>query len=368
MEASPAQERVMSRCLSITVMVTLLTVTTTRAETFLYVSVAAEKRVAVFRLDADSGKLTHQSDCGVEDGEPGALAVDPEKRHLLAAIRSTGKLASFRIDPATGRLAHVNTVPAGPDPAHLATDRTGRYLLTAYYVDAKVTVHAIGNDGKLGAQPLQSIPTADKAHAVVPDPSNRFVFVPHTGPDTIFQFTFDAMNGRLSANSPAKLRTPLGTGPRHLAFHPAKPIAYVDNEQGSSVTAYALDEKAGTLQALQTVSTLPRGFQGTNACAEIKVHPSGRFAYVSNRGHDSIAAFALHEDGTLSAIGHFPTEKTPRSFDTDPSGKYLFTAGESSGKLAAYRIDRETGKLTRLTTYEVGKMPWWVLAVELPER
>jgi 6-phosphogluconolactonase len=343
----------------------LILASAARADTFVYVSVAAEKRIAVYHLDPESGKLTHRDDCKVDDGEPGALTVDPGKRFLLAAIRSTGKLASFRVDPATGRLTHLNTVPAGPDPAHLSTDRTGRYLLTAYYVDAKVTVHAIGKDGALGDRPLQSIATAEKAHAIVPDPSNRFVFVPHTGPDVIFQFTFDAATGRLTANSPAKLQTPGGSGPRHLAFHPSKPVAYVDNEQGGSVTAYALDGKAGTLKALQTVSTLPRDFKGTNACAEIKVHPSGRFAYVSNRGHDSIACFALDDDGKLSALGQTPTEKTPRSFDIDPSGKYLIAAGESSGKLAVYRIDPKTGELTRLATCEAGKMPWWVLAVDL---
>jgi 6-phosphogluconolactonase len=344
------------------VLTALLLATAARATAFVYVSVAAEKRIAVYRLD--TGRLTDRSDCPVADGEPGALTVDPERRFLFASVRSAGKLAAFRIDPTTGRLTHVNTVPAGPDPAHLSTDRTGRYLLTAYYVAARVTVHAIGKDGRLGEKPLQSIPTADKAHAVVPDRSNRFVFVPHTGPDVIFQFTFDATAGRLSANAPAKLQTPKGSGPRHLAFHPSKPIAYVDNEQGSSLTAYALDPKAGTLAALQTVSTLPRGFQGTNACAEVKVHPSGRFAYVSNRGHDSIAAFALDDDGKLSALGQTATEKTPRSFDLDPAGKYLFAAGESSGRLAGYRIDPRTGELRRLATYDVGRMPWWVMVVE----
>jgi len=217
-------------------------------------------------------------------------------------------------------------------------------------------------------QPLQSISTADKAHAIVPDPSNCFVFVPHTGPDAIFQFTFDAKSGRLAANSPAKLKTPKGMGPRHLVFHPSKPIAYVDNEQGSSVTAHVLDEKAGTLKVLQTVSTLPQEFKGINAYAEVKIHPSGCFAYVSNRGHDSIAAFALDGEGRLSVIGQTATEKTPRSFDIDPSGKYLFAAGESSGKLASYRIDSKTGELKRLATYEVGKMPWWVLVVELHKK
>src|SRR5262249_20243537 len=126
------------------------------------------------------------------------------------------------------------------------------------------------------------------------------------------------------------------------------------------------DEKLGTLRGLQTLSTLPAEFKGTNACAEIKLHPSGRFAYVSNRGHDSIAKFALDDDGKLSAVGQTPTEKTPRSFEIDPLGKYLYAAGESSGKLAAYRIDAKTGDLTRLATYEVGKSPWWVMGVEMP--
>ena len=134
-----------------------------RGETFVYISVAAEKRIAVYQLDSATGKLTHKSDCQVADGEPGALTIDPDKRFLLAAIRSTGKLASFRLDAATGKLAHINTVAVGPDPAHISTDRTGHYLLTAYYVDAKVTVHAIGKDGALSEKPIQSIPTADKA-------------------------------------------------------------------------------------------------------------------------------------------------------------------------------------------------------------
>jgi 6-phosphogluconolactonase len=336
-----------------------------RGDTVVYVSVAAEKRIAVYRMDGATGQLTHRGDVKL-DGEPGALAVDPGRHFLFAALRAEGKLASLRIDARAGLLTHVNTVPAGPDPAHLSVDATGRYLLAAYYVDAKVTVHEIGKDGRLSEKPLQSVPTAEKAHAVVLDPSNRFAFVPHTGPDAIFQFAFDARAGRLSASEPPKLTTPKGTGPRHLVFHPSKPVAYVANEQGGSVTAYAFDPKGGTLRPLQTVSTLPEGFRGVNACAEIRIHPSGKFLYVSNRGHDSIAAFALGEDGKLSVIGQEPTEKTPRSFDLDPSGRFLFAAGEASGKLAAYAVDEKNGRLKRQEAYEVGKTPWWVLAVALP--
>src|SRR5262249_37048341 len=202
----------------------------------------------------------------------------------------------------------------------------------------------IGKDGALGENPLQSLPTADKAHAIVADPSGRFVFVPHTGPDVIFQFAFDASKGRLTAAEPAKLSTPKGTGPRHLVFHPSRPIAQGATGQGGRVPAYAFDPRGGTLKPLQTVSTLPADFRGTNACAEIRVHPSGKFLYVSNRGHDSIAAFGLDEEGKLSGIGQEPTEKTPRSFDLDPGGKYLFAAGGAPGEVGGHPVGGRKGR------------------------
>jgi 6-phosphogluconolactonase len=195
------------------------------------------------------------------------------------------------------------------------------------------------------------------------------VFVPHTAPNTIFQFTLDAKTGTLTPAKVPQLRTGERTGPRHLVFHPTKPLAYVINEQGSSVTLCSLDDKAGTLAPIQTVPTIPANFRTDNATAEIKVHPSGRFLYGSNRGHDSLAVFALDADaGKLTGLGQEPTERIPRSFDLDPSGQYLYAAGESSGKLACYRVDPRTGQLSRFATLEVGKRPWWVLAVPLPGR
>src|SRR5205807_5454755 len=143
------------------------------------------------------------------------------------------------------------TVDAGPDPAHISTDKEGRFLLCAYYVAAKVTVHAIGPDGTLSAKPLQSLATADKAHAIVLDPGNHFAFVPHTGPNAIFQFTFDHRTGELYSGATPKLTTANNTGPRHLVFHPKGEIAYVDNEQGGSVTVYRLDPKLGALKPVE---------------------------------------------------------------------------------------------------------------------
>jgi 6-phosphogluconolactonase len=238
----------------------LLGVTTGRAGTFVYVSVAKEKKIATYRVSAD-GKLSRVAEAAC-DGEPGALVTDPDRRFLFAALRSEGKLSAFRIDPATGKLTHLNTVEAGADPAHISTDREGRFLLCAYYVAAKVTVHAIGPDGSLGERPVQTLATADKAHAILLDRANRLVFVPHTGPNAIFQFTFESKTGRLTPARAPGLATPPNTGPRHLVWHPSREIAYVANEEGGSVTAYQLDAAAGSLKPLQTLATLPGDFRG----------------------------------------------------------------------------------------------------------
>ncbi|MFM2096520.1 MAG: 6-phosphogluconolactonase [Planctomycetota bacterium] len=338
------------------------------AKTVIYVSVAAEKRIDVYDLEATTGKLTRVAQTDIEAGEPGALTTDPQRRLLLAAIRSTGKLASYTIDPQRGTLTPVSVVEAGPDPAQISTDRTGTYLLTAYYVAAKVSVHRIGADGTLQMPPVQEIPTAEKAHAIVPDPSNQFVYVPHTGPNMIFQFRFDPQSGKLSPLDPDRQTTAPPSGPRHLVFHPTTAVAYVDNEQGSSVTAWVPDARTGNLSAAQTLPTIPASFRETNSCAEIRIHPTARFLYVANRGHNSIAAFAIDNTGRqLRSLGQTATEAVPRSFDIDPSGRYLIAAGEASGKLATYAIDPRQGTLKPLATYEAGKMPWWVMAISLPE-
>jgi len=334
-----------------------------RADTFVYSSLAKEKKIAVYQLDSTSGKLTHVADAPCE-GEPAALVVNPARTALFASLRPEEKLSAFRIDQATGKLTHLNTIDAGADPAHLSTDFFGRFLLAAYYVDAKATVHAIEKNGALVEKPAASVATTEKAHCIMLDPTNRFAFVPHTGPNAIFQFAFDKTTGKLSSGKPPRVDTPANTGPRHIVFHSRMDVAYVDNEQGGSVTTYQFDKAVGTLKPLQTVSTLPAGFRDTNACAEIKIHPNGKWVYVSNRGHDSIARLSVDDvTGRLTKLGNTPTEKTPRSFDLDFPGRFLLAAGESSGKLAVYKVDADSGDLKLAETYAVGDTPWWVLVV-----
>jgi 6-phosphogluconolactonase len=336
-----------------------------RAETFAFVSLAKDKKIAVYKAESASGELTHIADAACE-GEPAALVANPAGTTLFASLRPEGKLMAFHIDRRDGTLEYLNTIDAGVDPAHLSTDKAGRFLLAAYYVAAKVTVHAVEESGKLKPEPVQSVPTLERAHAIRLDRDNRFAFVPHTGPNVIFQFAFDAKSGKLMPGNPDRFTTPANTGPRHIVFHPSLEVAYVSNEQGGSVTAYRFDKTSGSLAARQTISTLPGGFSDRNATAEIKIHPTGKFLYVSNRGHDSIARFQIDGGtGMLTALGQTATEKTPRSFDLDPSGNRLYVCGEATNRIAAYRIDQNTGGLTPMTTISVGNMPWWIQIVEL---
>jgi 6-phosphogluconolactonase len=337
------------------------------AETFVYVSMAPEQKIQIYRLDPRDGKLDAVEALAVE-GSPGALGIDPQKRFLFASLRTTGTLASFSIDARTGKLKHLSTVPLpkGENAAFVGTERSGRWLLSASYAAGKVVVHRLNDDGTIQTPAAQTLTTTKTAHCIATDPENRWVFVPHVAPNAVFQFRLDAASGKLTEAGQA----PGGAdkaGPRHLAFHPKQNFAFTSDESGSSITAYRFDVSAG-LKPVQTLSTLPDNFTGKNTTAEVKVHPSGKFVWVSNRGHDSLAGFAIDGQGELSSLGQTPTEKTPRSFEIDPDGRFVFGAGEGSGKLAVYRVAADSGELTRLYTQDVGKSLTWVMALKVLEK
>jgi 6-phosphogluconolactonase len=334
------------------------------AETYVYISVGDDKTIAQYTLDLNSGALSNRVDLQV-DGSPGCLTISPDKKYLYAAIRSAEQLAGFAIDPKTGKLTPHSKVNAGANAAYVSTDRSGRYLLYASYNAGKVGVHKISVDGKIEPETLQSVPTAKNAHCILTDAENRLAFVPHTGPNRIFQFCFDPAQGLLTPSSEAALLADEGAGPRHIFFHPKQPWAYTSNELGSSVTAYRIDREQGGLVRLQSLSTLPAGFGQQNTCSDVEVTPDGHYVLVGNRGHDSIARYSIDaKTGTLTALGQTPTEKTPRSFNVDPSSQYVIAAGQGSGKLAIYRIGT-MGELKLLSTVPVGKSPSWVQTLRL---
>ena len=334
-----------------------------QAQSFVYVSVSGEKKIAVLKM-ANDGSLTRLKD--VEPpGAPGPMAVDMKRKVLFASLRSSSQLASFRLDAATGGLTLINSVGIQGDAAYVATDRSGNFLLSACYGQGMIGVHPLGEDGTIGETPVVWQATEKTAHAILTDLSNRFLYVPHPAPKAVFQFSFEAKTGKIAALEPPRLLTGDNSGPRHLAFHPKLKMVYFDYEQGSAVAACALDTQTGQLTIKQTLPTLPADFQGNNTCADIEISPSGRFLYSSNRGHDSIAMYAVDEEtGLLTSLGQEPTEKTPRSFNIDPSERFLYAAGQGSGQLASYHLDPETGRLKRFATMNLGKSPAWVQVVQ----
>ena len=336
--------------------------------TYMYITLSEEDRIARYRMNPEDGALTHIDDTRTA-ARPAPLALSPRRDRLYVACRDANLISTYAVG-AGGELAHMGDIPVSDDPCFLATDRAGRYLLSAYYEGGRCAVHPIDARGAAADPPVEWLATAKGAHSIQTDPANRFAFVPHisggNGPNAIFQFKFDADTGRLAPNAPARVTPGAELGPRHFCFHPHKPVLYFSDEQGGSVTAYNLDADGGTLSAFQTISTLPAGYTGPNSCSQIQIDPSGRFLYAPNRGHNSIAGFRVDAaDGSLAAIGHAASEPVPRAFSMDPRGAFLYAAGLESGVLAAYRVVPESGELVALRTYRVGAAPMWVLVADI---
>jgi 6-phosphogluconolactonase (cycloisomerase 2 family) len=345
----------------------------------LYVGLQDADKIVTFAID-DAGKLGQQGDAAALDG-PSVMAISPDRQMLYVGQRAGPAITAFRIDPKTGLLGTAGAVAQRHAPTFLAPDRTGRFLLVAYYQGGGAAVFRLAADGTVGPPSQEWLATATGAHAIATDRSNRFAYVPHiarvqdnvleppkniAGPNTIMQFRFDAESGTLSPNALPQVAQADFAGPRHYCFHPTLDLVYFSNEQGCSVTSYRIAPSDGTLAPLQTISTLPAGFDARNTCSQIHMTPSGRFLYVGNRGHNSIAGFRVAPGtGLLMPAGHVATEPVPSAFCLDPEGKFLFAAGTASGRLASYRIDGETGALTPLAAADVGPRPAAIAAVRL---
>lgn len=336
-----------------------------------YVGNAETNDIHVFHLDADTGELGFVHAAAIPDvgtaGTSSPLAIRPDKRVLIVGIRGEPMFAaSFRIDARTGKLAHVANGPLPDRMAYLVTDRTGRFLLSASYTGHKIAVSPLAPDGRVEA-PIQILSTEPHAHAILPDPGNRFVLATSLGGDLLLQFRFDATTGRLTPHEPPALRVHAHAGPRHFAFHPTKKWVYLLNELDASVCVAGYDTVQGLLSVLQTVSALPPDFRGEPSAADLHLTPDGRFLYASERGSNTLAGFRVDPTiGTLSAIGHTPTEEQPRGFNVDPSGRMLLAVGQRSHRLSTYRIDPDSGSLTWLRAYPVGRNPNWVEIIRLP--
>ncbi|MGE5489176.1 MAG: lactonase family protein [bacterium] len=287
------------------------------------------------------------------------LALHPNRRFLYAVSeRSKGTLTAFAIDHESGRLTKLGERSShGGGPCYVSVDRTGRTVLVAHYGSGTVAAFSVRPDGSFdnaassvahsGSSVNPQRQEAPHAHSADVSPDNRFVIAADLGIDKVVVHRLNAAKAELSG--PASFFTVKpGSGPRHLAFHPGGRFAYLINELASTITVLAWNGASATLTELQTMSTLPAGFAGESTTAEIAVHPSGRFVYGSNRGHDSIAVFAIEaSNGTLTPVEHVPSGgSSPRSFAIDPSGEWLIAANRTSDNAVLFRIDRNTGRLT----------------------
>ena len=327
---------------------------------------AKSKGIYLYRMNLSDGSLKSQG-CVAELTHPTFLTIHPSGKFLYSVSEvgdyggmKSGAVAGYAIDPATGKLTPINKQRSGgPGACFVSVDQTGKNVLVANYGGGSVEVIPIDENGKL-AEPSCFIqhqgalgPNKQRqehahAHSINLDPSNRFAFVADLGMDKVMIYRFDPEKGTLTANDPAFATLAPGAGPRHLAFSPGGKFAYVNGEMGGTVTAFAYDATRGALTEIQTLSTLPPDFKGENTTAEVQVHPSGKFVYVSNRGHDSIAIFAANpQTGKLTTLGHESTQgKTPRNFRIDPTGTYLIAANQGSDSLVVFRISPDDGKLT----------------------
>jgi 6-phosphogluconolactonase len=321
------------------------------------------KGIYAYRYDASTGELAPLG-LAADTTNPSWLVVHPNGKLLYAVNElpnykgpNSGGVSAFSIDRATGKLTFLNEVPSrGADPCYVTVDKTGKYVLVANYTGGSVAAFPILDDGRLGdasafvqhsgkgANPERQ--EAPHAHSIDLSPDNRFAMVDDLGLDELLVYKFDSAKGSLAPNDPPFAKLEPGAGPRHFALHPSGKFAYVVSEIKGTVTVLSNDAKAGTLHPLQTLSTLPKDFKGTIEDAEIRVHPSGKFLYASNRGDgNSIAIFDIDaEKGTLTLAEITSTQgKTPRSFEIDPTGTRLFVANQQSNNIVVFSIDQRAG-------------------------
>lgn len=324
---------------------------------------AESKGIYLSRFDAQTGKLS-PAELAAEVPSPSFLAIAPGGKFVYAVSeigdfegKKTGAVAALAVDPVTGKLTLLNKQPsAGAGPCHVTVDQSGRHVLVANYGGGSVASLPIAPDGRLGPA-TSAIQHQGKSvnpqrqegphgHSINLDAAGRFALAADLGLDQVLVYRFDAQRGTLTPHDPPAAHLAPGAGPRHFAFHPNGRYAYVINELASTVTAFVYDAAAGTLRQLQTISTLPQEVPG-NSTADIHVHPSGKFLYGSNRGHDSIAVFRVDPaSGKLTAAGHQKTGgRTPRNFSLDPTGKFLLAANQDSNDVTVFRIDPATGAL-----------------------
>ncbi len=321
----------------------------------------AGKGIYAYRFDSGSGTMT-EIGVAAEVTNPSFIAIHPNNKYLYAVTEAgggEGAVSAFAIDHETAKLTLLNQVASvGSGPCHLNVDATGKMLAVANYGSGSTSSFQVNADGSLselvtliqheGSSVDERRQKGPHGHSVNFSPDNRFVITADLGTDQLYVYKADPATGKIEPNDPPSGKVKPGGGPRHFTFHPSGKYCYAINEMGNTVTAFNWDAAAGTMEETQMISTLPDGYSETTHTAEVRAHPSGKFLYGSNRGHDSIAVFSIDQaTGKLTTVEQTSTQgKAPRNFNLDPSGKYLFAENQNSNTVVTFAIDEATGKLT----------------------
>ena len=346
----------------------------------LYMALSNKSKIVAREIHQGPGALSERFTLELP-GNPGAMTFSPDRSYLYA-VTSLGEgksgVTTCKRAP-DGSLSIVSSDPITTRAPYIRTSKDGRLLLAAHYSAGDVTVYRIVN-GICTGELLDQKKTERTAHAIEIDPSGKYVFVPHTGPNKMYQFRLDGTTGKLTPNDPPFVEGPDKDHryhePRHYAHHPTLDIGYTSNEKGSGITAWRFNPKNGTLHRLTTMSTLPPGSEGKFHAADIQITPNGRFVYVSTRDHtsrekgdpkqDTLAGVSLDpQTGEMKLVGYFPTPSTPRSFCIDVTGQFVYSGGTQTSTLFAYRINQKTGALEHFSTYEAGGVPMWVMCANV---
>lgn len=327
----------------------------------------SSKGIYSYKFNTKNGKLTPLSSTDSEIKNPSFLAIHPDGKHLYAVSevgevdgKPGGTLWCYSIDSQDGKLTFINKqVTGGSGPCYVSLDRTGKIALVANYDSGSIASFVLNEDGSIaktasiiqhsGSSIDPDRQSSPHAHSINTSPDNQFALAADLGLDKIQTYKLNSGNGQLEPGVPPFSRTPEGGGPRHLFFHPSGHFVYVCNEMKSSVSAYKYSPENGSMSLIQTITTIPSQMNG-NSTAEIQIHPSGKFAYCSNRGHDSIAIFSIDEkSGKLSASGHAKTMgNKPRHFCIDPSGLFIIACNQESNNIVVFKIDKNSGALTQI--------------------
>ena len=340
-------------------------------ETTVYVSNAGSKDIYVLAMDRASGALELIDKTpvpGTDKPSPASLpmATSPDKHFLYAQLRSEPyPVSTFAIDRTSGRLTHLGATPLVDQMAYIHTDGTGRHLLCASYVGAKLAIYPINAQHVVEPTATQIVDTKPKAHCVVIDSTDKHVYLPVLGGDVVMEFNYDPAAGTVTPNGPGQIATKPGAGPRHFTIHPNKRWGYLIAETTATIGAYAIAPD-GTLGEIAFVETGDWNGRDSAAASDIHVTPEGKFLYGAVRTTSMLHGYKIDPDkGTLSPIGKFATERTPRGFNIDPRGKFLLSVGMDSNAMTVHAIDPKTGTLSPVGHYPTGTQPNWVEIVDL---